>query len=196
MSRSRRWRESLVSLILAVFVCRLNGNELIAFAGDDLRSDEVRASIARGVAFLQSQQAEDGSFVSRYASPVRFQSRMTKTANGRVVVSGVRVTQRSAMSSGPTALATLCLLNAGMSNQDPRVAPRHLVFFGDPDEPEGMSHATYEDSLLVMALAAAREWDKDRSRISFLAKKLEGVQTTQGRATGDVGLRSPRQRRR
>jgi hypothetical protein len=182
MSCSRRWRASLLSLILAVFVCRSNGNELIAVAGDDLRSDEVRASIARGVAFLQSQQAEDGTFHSSFSPAVRLQSRVTRTTNGRPVVKGVRVVLRAPLRVGPTALAMLALLNAGLSVQDPCVA-RALEYLREVHDPAKLS-PTYDSSLLLMALVAAREWDKDRPRIAALAKQLEAVQTTRGAERG------------
>ncbi len=63
MSRSRRWRTSVVSLTLAAIVCGSSGDVPSAFAGGDLRSEEVRASIARGIDFLRSQQAADGTFL-------------------------------------------------------------------------------------------------------------------------------------
>ncbi len=83
---------------------------------------------------------------------------------------------------GPTALATLALLNAGLSVQDPCVARAldYLRGIHDPAKPG----ATYDSSLLLMALVAARAWHKDRSRIAALAKALEEVQTTRGAERG------------
>jgi hypothetical protein len=182
MSRPGRWRTSIVPLILAACVCGSGGNVPAAFAGDDLKSEEVRAAIARGVAFLRSQQAADGTFLSSFAPTVRVQSRVTRTTNGRVVVSGVRVMQRGPIGFGPTALATLALLNAGLSVQDPCVA-RALDYLRGVHDPAILG-ATYDRSLLLMALVAAREWDKDRSRIAALAKALEAVQTTRGAQRG------------
>jgi hypothetical protein len=180
---SGRRRASVVSLILAAGLCGSAGGVASAFAADDLRSEEVRASIARGVDFLRSQQAADGSFPSQLiGNNGRAERRVTKRVNGRVVYSKVEVVKSAQIPCGPTALATLALLNAGVSAQDPCVA-RALDLLRESREGDRVT-PTYANSLLLMVFVAAREWDKDRSRIDSLAKMLEAVQTTRGAERG------------
>jgi hypothetical protein len=116
----------------------------------DLTSEQVKASLARGMAYLGSQQISNGSFLTAGLG-------------------------RGAYPIGPTALATLSLLNAGMDPGDP-VVHRALNYLRTYREPGG----TYETSLMIMALVAAKEWDRDRLRISSLAQKLEEIQTPHG----------------
>jgi hypothetical protein len=181
---SGRLRASIVSLTLAAGLCGATGRESSVFAGDDLRSEEVRARIDRGVDFLRSQQEADGSFQSKVIANLgRTEKRVTtRTVNGRVVASKVEVLKSTRVPCGPTALATLALLNAGVSVEDPCVA-RALDFLRGTRERDRFS-PTYEDSLLLMVFVAARDWDKDRSRIASLAKALEAVQTTRGAERG------------
>ncbi len=169
--------------MLAAGLCGAAGRATCALAADDLRSEEVRASIARGVDFLRTQQAADGSFLSRLR-PARTLGgiQVTKRVNGQVVVSRVEPPKSLPVSCGPTALATLAILNAGVGVEDPCVA-RALDFLRGNGESDKLT-PTYDTSLLLMAFAAAREWDKDRSRIATLAKKLEGVQTIRGAERG------------
>jgi hypothetical protein len=120
----------------------------------DLTSEQVKASLSRGMAYLASQQISNGSFLTAGLG-------------------------RGAYPIGPTALATLSLLNAGMDPHDP-VVHRALNYLRNYREPGG----TYETSLMIMALVAAKEWDRDKLRISSLAQKLEDMQTPRGPNAG------------
>lgn len=126
----------------------------LSAAGQDLTSEQVKGAISRGINYLSSQQ----------------------TANGAFLTGGLG---RGAYPVGPTALATLSLLNAGMNVNDP-VIRRALHYLRDFHEPGG----TYETSLMIMALVAAHEWDRDKLRLGSLAQKLEDMQTTRGRFAG------------
>ena len=66
-----------------------------------------------------------------------------------------------------------------MSPNDP-VIQRALHYLRDFHEPGG----TYETSLMIMALVAAHEWDRDKLRIASLAQKLETMQTQRGALAG------------
>jgi hypothetical protein len=123
-------------------------------AGSDLTSDQVKAALARGMGYLASQQISNGSFLSGGLG-------------------------RGAYPVGPTALATLALLNSGMSTNDP-VIGRALKYLRNFHDPGG----TYETSLVIMALVAAKEWDRDKLRIASLAQRLEDMQTTRGLNAG------------
>jgi hypothetical protein len=80
--------------------------------------------------------------------------------------------------NGVTALATLALLNCGMSpDEEPvRKALDYLRSIEEPDD-------TYEASLLLMVYAAAKDKD-DRRRMRSLVTRLEGSQKTFGRMKG------------
>lgn len=80
---------------------------------------------------------------------------------------------------GVTSLSLLALMNTGMTTADPEVS-RGLDWLRKQDP--GM---TYEVSLMIMALAAAREPNmKDRVRILNLVKKLEDGQIRNGENAG------------
>src|SRR5580704_5632709 len=82
MSCLGRLRPSIVSLILTAGLCGATGRASSVFAGDDLRSEEVRARIDRGVDFLRSQQAADGSFLCKLtAGTGRVTRQVTRTVN-------------------------------------------------------------------------------------------------------------------
>ena len=70
-----------------------------------------------------------------------------------------------------------------MSPNDP-VIQRALHYLRDFHEPGG----TYETSLMIMALVAAHEWDRDKLRIASLAQKLETMQTQKGRPLLACGI--------
>jgi len=123
-------------------------------AAQDLTSEEVKASISRGVTFLTSMQNANGSFGSGGLA-------------------------RGAYPVGPSALATLALLNSGCSPTDP-VVVRSLKYLRGFRDPGG----TYEMSLMIMALAAGKDWDRDKLRIRTLAERLEDLQTTRGPNAG------------
>ena len=114
----------------------------------------VKNSISRGTSFLATMQNGNGSF-------------------------GTAGLGRGTYPVGPSALCTLALLNSGVSPQDPVIAKAlgYLRSFHDPG-------GTYETSLVLMALVAAKDWDRDKLRIATLAERLEGMQTTRGPVAG------------
>ncbi len=123
----------------------------------ELSAEMVKTAIARGTAFMATTQNENGSF-----------------GNGGLA--------RGAYPVGPTALATLALLNSGVAPNDP-VITRALSYIRSFHDPGG----TYETSLVLMALVAAHDWDRDKLRIATLAERLETIQTTRGPAPA-IGL--------
>jgi hypothetical protein len=152
------YQRRTASVVSAILIAALFGSECAlrpALAADaELTSDQVRSSLARGMGYLASQQVSDGSFLTGGLG-------------------------RGAYPIGPTALATLALLNAGMDTND-RVIGRALHYLRTYREPSG----TYETSLMIMALVAAKQWDHDKLRIASLAQKLEDMQTTKGLNAG------------
>lgn len=83
---------------------------------------------------------------------------------------------------GVTSLALLALINAGMTADNPEVQ-KGLQFLRNVKEPE--PSMTYEISLMIMALAAAKDPNRnDTARILVLAKKLEDSQITNGENAG------------
>ncbi|HEX4072474.1 MAG TPA: hypothetical protein VHX68_14935, partial [Planctomycetaceae bacterium] len=150
MSRHDRRTASVVSVLLVAALLVPHRSLAQNRPVQDLTSEQVKASLSRGMAYLASQQISNGSFLTAGLG-------------------------RGAYPIGPTALATLSLLNAGMDHNDP-VIRRALNYLRNYREPGG----TYETSLMIMALVAAKEWDRDRLRISSLAQKLELMQTPHG----------------
>lgn len=123
-------------------------------AADGLKPEAVLKSIEAGKRFLISQQNPDGSF---------------RTGEG---LSGMYPT-------GPSALATLALLNVGMTPQDPPIQ-RALDFLRSKAAPE----TTYEAGLQLMVYAAAKDEKRDRARMLAIVRKLEDAQDTTGRIPG------------
>lgn len=72
---------------------------------------------------------------------------------------------------GVTSLTVLSLLNAGVETDNPKMA-KALKYLRNVQEPT----RTYEVSLMVMALAAAKDGIRDKARIAGLVKKLEDSQ--------------------
>jgi hypothetical protein len=86
---------------------------------------------------------------------------------------------RGSYAVGPTALTVLALLNSGMKPDDPTIA-EGIKFLRQARSPGG----TYEISLMIMALVAAKDWERDKLLIRTLATKLEDSQTTFGPNSG------------
>jgi hypothetical protein len=141
-------------VIAAAFLCGIAASARGQGRGFELTGEMVKTSISRGTNFLTSIQNGDGSF-------------------GSVALG------RGAYPVGPSALCTLSLLNSGASPQDEAIvrAVNYLRHFRDPG-------GTYETSLVLMALVAAKDWDRDKLRIATLAERLEGMQTTHGNLAG------------
>jgi hypothetical protein len=113
-------------------------------AAEDLKPEVVRQSIEAGKRFLISQQEPDGSF--------------------RSAIGGLYPT-------GPSALATLALLNVGMTPQDPPIQ-KALEFLRSQRPPR----KTYEAGLQLMVFAAAKDGNRDVARMVTIVKDLEAGQ--------------------
>lgn len=87
---------------------------------------------------------------------------------------------------GVSSLALLSLINAGMTPQDAEVK-KGLEFLRRQDPGK-----TYDVSLMIMALAAAKEGRKDAALILKLVKKLEDGQLKNGPSEGTWGYVSER----
>nr|MDQ3332606.1 DUF4159 domain-containing protein [Planctomycetota bacterium] len=136
------------SLFVVTAVAALSVVVLPQARGQDLSSQEVLKSIDAGKNFLVGQQNADGSWSNTF---------------GRI---------------GPTSLAVMALINSGMPNDAPAVR-RGLEFLRSVREEDfSGTHETYETSLLIMALAAAKDAGRDRARILALTTRLEGGQNT------------------
>jgi hypothetical protein len=91
-------------------------------------------------------------------------------------------------SVGITSLVLLALINSGMAKGDEPVA-RGLKFLRNVDEPQ----LTYEISLMIQALTAAKDGQRDTARLISLVRKLEDGQIKNGPnaggwAYGSVGI--------
>lgn len=80
---------------------------------------------------------------------------------------------------GATSLVLLALINSGMSPQEKAIA-RGLDYLRKAKEPT----QTYDASLLIMVLAAAKEGGTDDARIASLVKQLEQSQSSRGPNSG------------
>lgn len=94
----------------------------------DLSEDEVKQAIDRGKKFLIQEQSQDGSWQAD--ADIR---------------------------TGICSLCVLALLNSGMSPQDPPVRRGLQYLRSRPPEDYGGRYETYQVSLLIMALSAAKE---------------------------------------
>ena len=128
-----------------------------ARAADGLKPEVVIKSIEAGKRFLISQQEPGGSFKSK---------------------------DLNVYPTGPTALATLALLNVGMTAQDPPIQ-NALGFLRSKPTPE----STYEAGLQLMVYAAAKDEKRDRARMLAIVRKLEEAQDTTGQHPGWWGYR-------
>ena len=87
---------------------------------------------------------------------------------------------------GVSSLVLLALLNSGMTVEDRAIAKalKHLRSIEHPT-------ATYEVSLMIMALTAAKDGGRDKFRINTLAQKLEDSQIKSGENSGSWGYGVP-----
>lgn len=154
-----RWCLCVLLLVLWGMCC---GSECLAQAdnpaeqnrGDELTAQRVLNAIQRGRTYLISRQQPDGSWGSE-----------------------TLVTYKT----GITSLCVLSLLESGLTAEDPAVA-RGLTWLRAIKEPN--PRFTYEISLMIMALAAAKEGVKDNVRIFTLAQRLEAGMIQGGREPG------------
>ncbi len=123
-------------------------------SAQELSAKSVSDSINRGRDFLLSRQNEDGS----WSPPVG-----------------------SSFKVGTSCLALMSIINCGMTPQDEPVQ-RGLKFLRSqrPPEPKG----TYQISLMIMALAAAKDGKRDLTLIQSLVSRLEQSQVKQGANAG------------
>jgi hypothetical protein len=135
-------------LVLFVVSAGLLSSDTVKAQGKALTEEAVLQSIARGQKALISLQRPGGSW---------------NTGNHEV---------------GETALATLSLLNCGMTPYDEPVR-KALDYLRSIPEPAG----TYEVSLLLMVYSAVKDSD-DKFRKRSLVRKLEKSQKTFGKMKG------------
>ena len=83
--------------------------------------------------------------------------------------------------TGISSLALLALINGGMTAEDPPIQ-HGLKYLRSLNISEVSS--TYEVSLMIMALAAAKDGERDKTRILTLAHNLENGQITRGNMVG------------
>ncbi|MCA9040541.1 MAG: DUF4159 domain-containing protein [Planctomycetaceae bacterium] len=124
-----------------------------------LTQESVLSSIRQGTQFLFSKQNADGSWAST-----------------------VTVLPHDDQGIGTTSLVVLALLNCGLEPDEPHVKKGLEWIRKSPD-----TSSTYTVSLKLMALAAAKQPEKDLTRIQLLAAKIEGGQT----GGGDWGYSAP-----
>ncbi len=117
-----------------------------ARAADELRPEAVLKSIESAKRFLISQQGPDGTFPSMFNALGMYPT-------------------------GGTSLATLALLNIGMTPQDPPIQ-KALAFLREQKSP----NKTYEAGLQLMVYAAAKDGNKDRARMAGIVRTLEEAQ--------------------
>ncbi len=121
-------------------------------AAADLSAELVLRAISRGQDLLKTQQRPNGSW-------------QAEKQTDHIV--------------GITSLCVLALVNSGMTARDLPVK-RGLEYLRRI--PSGEPQDTYDASLMIMALAAARDPARtDLARITILAKMLEDTQFTQGK---------------
>lgn len=146
-------------LLVAGVLCVAFGDR--SWAADDLKPEAVLKAIEKGKRFLLSNQHPNGSF----HSPLN-----------------------AGYPTGPTALATLALLNIGMTPQDKPIEDA-LKFLRD--HPPGK---TYEAGLQLMVYAAAKDGNRDRARMVTIVKLLEDSQDSTSETRGgwhyEVGSRT------
>lgn len=121
----------------------------------DLSGAAIKESIERGRKFLLSQQSADGSWD----------------------------VERDGFRLGITSMVVMALLNSGMSPLDAPVK-RGLDYLRTYKD-QGLSHhETYQVSLQIMAIAAAKQPEVDAARIALLSQRVESGQIKRGEASG------------
>ena len=157
--RRRVWTVSILfaSLIASGLSClmRAAADE----AAPDLTSAQVKDAIDRVQKFLGTIQNRDGSFGFRLGGPA------SNYGN-----------------TGVTGLVVLALLSSGLPPEHAVVADG-LKFLRTAREPQD-GFETYQTAVMIMALAAAKQPDRDMLRIQSLAHKLESMQITRGVRAG------------
>ncbi len=152
-------RNTLVLLLTTSFL--FSSTILHAANGRKLKAEAVLKSIKKGQQYLRSKQEVDGSWrTNKNGAPV-----------------------------GVTSMAVMALINSGLSKDAPSVK-KGLRYLRQAEKELVNSRAeTYETSLLIMALATAKDGKKDKPFISRLARKLEQGQILRGPNAGSWGYR-------
>lgn len=125
-----------------------------ALRAQELTEEAVKTAIKRGRDFLIRKQNADGSWTAQDSSDWQV---------------------------GVSSIVLLSLINSGMTLDDEAVAKGLNYLRGLP---EGELTKTYEVSLAIMALVAAKDGERDKGRILMLAQRLEQAQATAGQGTG------------
>ncbi len=154
-SRGLRYAVVFLTAVWGCLGCGVDRRSVYAAAPREITAAEVLRSIERGREFLVRSQNADGSF--------------SATRGGE----GYRI--------GITSLALLALINSGLTADDEPIQ-RGLKFLRSLRDPE--PNKTYEIALTIMALSAANDGDRDRIRISHLARRLERGQVRGGPNAG------------
>ena len=127
-------------------------------SSDVILRNHVRSAIKNGATFLRRTQKPDGAF-------------------------SIPDAQHAEYGIGLTALAVLAQINCDVPVSSPHIQ-RGLEFLRNV-HPAQMRHGVYEGSLMLMALCAAEEYEKDLVRIQQFTHILEGSQATrEGQTAG------------
>ena len=164
-ARSKGFRNtSLIMLCMAVFLLvGLSSDSLSQPPNgddfDDISPKKVIGSIERGKQFLLREQAPDGSW---------------NYLGGQHKV-------------GATSLVTMTLINCGMTKNDPEIR-KALRFLRNVEMRDLKTHSeTYTTSLLIMALAVAKDGNRDLIKLAELADSLEKSQIKVDKEAGMWG---------
>lgn len=155
-NNNTQFRRWFVGLSLLGLLSGLITSKTYAQDEPEISAELVVRSIERGKQFLLSQQLPDGSWFDSVGKH----------------------------NVGMTSMATLSLINAGMTKDDPPIRAA-LKWLRKVREPEPAR--VYETALMIMALAAADDGGADQFRISKLASRLEDAQITRGNDAGSWG---------
>jgi Domain of unknown function (DUF4159) len=140
------------SVVAATLLAMTVSRGVSMVSAADLSGAAVKEAIERGKKFLKARQGQNGSW--------------------DVGQDQYRV--------GVTSMALLALINSGMTPQDDEVK-QGLKYLRSLRPAEIQIHCeTYQVSLMIMALAAAKDGKTDIVRITNLAQRLEGGQIKQG----------------
>lgn len=141
-------RPGVAAVLVLAWLLSLGSHQACA-QDDDLSIEKVIGSIDLAKTALLSSQGADGSW---------------DAGEGHVL--------------GVTSLATMALLNSGMTANDPPIK-KALGFLRDAQTPS----LTYEVSLMLMTFAIAKD-PKDRLRMQAMVAQIEKAQITTGQMKG------------
>ena len=163
-ARGMRSTIFLLAFIMAMLVQRhLIHAQGADFSDVELR-DRIKQAMTRGCDYLRRNQNGNGS----WATPS---------------------SQFSQYSVGMTSLAVMAQINCDIPVNSPHVQ-RGLNFLREQARTaETLDHSVYQVSLLIMALAAAEQYDEDLPRIRILARQLEQSMVLTGQDKGLWGYR-------